>query len=359
MGLPRRARRRRPRPSGASPAAARALKPVRRVSNNRDVPFDLPRSLFWRVALCNAAVLLAVALVLAISPDTVSAPLAVNDVLVLGSGALLAFAVNAIALRRALRPLERLAAQMATVDPLGCDPEPLHNARGPAEVAALTGAFDAMARRLHAERRHSAHLALRAEEHERGRIARELHDDVGQSLTVLLLELAQARRTGSPEALAEAQATARAVLHDVRQICHQLRPESLDDLGLSSALTTLATRVSEAARLPVEVDVDAELPPLAPDAELVLLRVAQEGLTNVVRHSGASRALLELKCAGDGVSLRIADDGRGIASAVAAGGGLRSMRERAVSVGGKLSLATGGGSGLEVRLDLDAEGVAA
>jgi two-component system sensor histidine kinase UhpB len=323
------------------------------------VPFHLPRSLFWRAALCNAAVLCAVALMLAMSPDTVSAPLAVNDALVLAAGTLLAFAANAFALRRALRPLGRLAVRMATIDPLDSDPSPLHASGGPAEMAALTSAFDAMVRRLQAERRDSAQLALRAEEAERGRIARELHDDVGQSLTVLLLELAQARRTGSTDAVAEAQETARAILQDVRQICHQLRPESLDDLGLSSALTTLATRVSEAARLPVEVDVDAELPPLGPDAELVLLRVAQEGLTNVVRHAGASRAVLALKRAGDGVSLRIADDGRGIDTAVAAGSGLRGMRERAVSVGGKLSLATGGGAGLEVRLDIDAERVAA
>jgi two-component system sensor histidine kinase UhpB len=272
---------------------------------------------------------------------------------------LLVFTVNAIALRRALRPLERLAGEMATIDPLDPDPAPLRGSGGPAEVAALTTAFDAMVRRLQAERRDSVHLALRVEEAERDRIARELHDDVGQSLTVLLLELARARRTGSDETLAEAQDTARRVLHDVRQICHQLRPESLDDLGLSSALTTLATRVSEAAGLPVEVDVDSELPPLPADAELALLRVAQEGLTNVVRHSGASQARLALKRAGDVVSLRIADDGRGLASAVPAGGGIRGMRERAVSVGGKLSLVSGETSGLEVRLDLCAGQVAA
>jgi two-component system sensor histidine kinase UhpB len=323
------------------------------------VPSYLPRSLFWRAALCNAGGLSVAVLAIALSPDTVSAPLGVSEAIVLVVGALLVFTVNAIALRRALRPLERLAGEMATIDPLDPDPAPLRGSGGPAEVAALTTAFDAMVRRLQAERRDSVHVALRVEEAERDRIARELHDDVGQSLTVLLLELARARRTGSDETLAEAQDTARRVLHDVRQICHQLRPESLDDLGLSSALTTLATRVSEAAGLPVEVDVDSELPPLPADAELALLRVAQEGLTNVVRHSGASQARLALKRAGDVVSLRIADDGRGLASAVPAGGGIRGMRERAVSVGGKLSLVSGETSGLEVRLDLCAGQVAA
>jgi two-component system sensor histidine kinase UhpB len=329
------------------------------MSTIRDVPFHIPRSLFWRAALCNAAVLSAAALVLAISPATVSSPVAVSEAVVLGVGTLLVFAVNALALRRALRPLERLADQMATIDPLDAHSAALDSSRGPAEVAALSDAFDAMARRLRAERRDSSHLVLKAEEAERRRIARELHDDVGQSLTVLLLELARARRTGSDAALGEAQDTARAVLHDVRQICHQLRPESLDDLGLSSALTTLAARVSEAACLPVQVEVGDDLPPLPADAELVLLRVAQEGLTNVVRHSGASEARLALRRAGEGVSLRIADDGRGLAGAGSAGGGIRGMRERAVSVGGRLSLVSSGANGLEVRLDLEAERVPA
>jgi two-component system sensor histidine kinase UhpB len=230
---------------------------------------------------------------------------------------------------------------------------------GVAEVAALTGAFDAMVMRLQAERRDSAQLAMRAEEAERDRIARELHDDVGQSLTVLLLELARARRTGSEAALADAQATARAVLQDVRQICHELRPESLDDLGLASALTTLAARVSEAAQLTVDVEVDEALPQLPPAAELVVLRVAQEGLTNVVRHARASHARLVLCRTRAGVSLRIADDGHGLPSALAAGGGIRGMRERALGVGGRLTVAASGGRGLEIRLDLDAEQVAA
>lgn len=298
------------------------------------------------------------AVVLALSPATVSYPVADTEAIDLVFGTAFVIVLNGIALRRSLRPLGAMAAHMATIDPLVPGTTAIPTA-GIAEVAALTDAFDAMVLRLQAERRDSAHLALRAEEAERGRIARELHDDVGQSLTVLLLELARARRTGSDAALAEAQATARAVLQDVRQICHQLRPESLDDLGLASALTTLAARVSEAAQLPVHVEVDDDLPGLAPAAELVVLRVAQEGLTNIVRHSGASRARLILRRSGDGVTLRIADDGQGLPAGAAAGGGIGGMRKRAISVGGRLTLGAAGTSGLEVRLDLVPEAVAA
>jgi two-component system sensor histidine kinase UhpB len=303
-------------------------------------------------------VLSAAAFALAVSPATISSPLAEGEALMLVLGTCFVIALNGLALRRVLLPLVRLTEQMATIDPLEPGTTRLRPS-GVAEVAALTDAFDAMVLRLQAERRDSAHLAMRAEEAERDRIARELHDDVGQSLTVLLLELARARRTGSEAALAEAQATARSVLQDVRQICHQLRPESLDDLGLASALTTLAARVSEAARLKVDVEVDEDLPQLPPAAELVVLRVAQEGLTNVVRHAGASHARLTLRGFGGGVSLRIADDGRGIPGAMAAGGGIRGMRERALSVGARLTLEAAGPAGLEVRLDLAPEQVAA
>jgi two-component system sensor histidine kinase UhpB len=322
------------------------------------MPLHLPRSLFWRAVLFNGAVLSATAFVLAVSPATISSPLAEGEALMLVLGTVLVIALNGLALRRALLPLVRLTEQMATIDPLEPGMARLR-ATGVAEVAALTGAFDAMVMRLQAERRDSAQLAMRAEEAERDRIARELHDDVGQSLTVLLLELARARRTGSEAALADAQATARAVLQDVRQICHELRPESLDDLGLASALTTLAARVSEAAQLTVDVEVDEALPQLPPAAELVVLRVAQEGLTNVVRHAGASHARLTLRRVGGAVSLRIADDGHGIPGPVAAGGGIRGMRERALSVGARLTLAAAGPAGLEVRLDLAPEQVAA
>jgi two-component system, NarL family, sensor histidine kinase UhpB len=317
------------------------------------VPFNPPRSLFWRVALCNGAIFGAAVLILALSPATVHSPLLPQEAELLGVGALAVIALNVLVLRRALGPLRRLATAMGSIDPLS------PGAAAPrcgssAEMVALTEAFDEMLSRLRAERRDSSQRALRAEEAERRRIAQELHDDVGQSLTVLLLELARARRERSDESLADAQGTARALLEDVRQICHQLRPESLDDLGLPNALRTLAGRVAEAADLPVEVEVEDDLPELTPDAELAVLRVAQESLTNVVRHARATHARVELSATGDGVCLRVSDDGRGL-KVGQLGSGIRGMRERALSVGAQLALVPSGECGLEVRLELERE----
>jgi two-component system sensor histidine kinase UhpB len=304
--------------------------------------------------LCNGAIFALAVLLLALSPATVSSPLLPEEAELLGLGALVVVALNAFALRRALRPLRRLADHMGSIDPLapGAAAPPALG-RG-SEIVALTNAFDQMLARLREERRESSHRALRAEEAERRRIAQELHDDVGQSLTVLLLELSRARRERSDAALADAQGTARALLEDVRHISHELRPESLDDLGLPNALRTLAQRVSEAADIPVEVEVDEALPGLSAEAELAVLRVAQESLTNVVRHARASRAMLSLERVRDGVSLRVADDGRGLTHGQP-GSGIRGMRERALSVGGQLEIAPSADRGLEVRLELGAE----
>ena len=321
------------------------------------VPLRLPRSLFWRVALCNGAIFAGAVLMLALSPATVSSPLLPEEAELLGLGALGVIALNGFALRRALGPLRRLAAHIQSIDPLAAGAAAPRSG-GSSEIVALTDAFDDMLARLREERRESSHRALRAEEAERRRIAQELHDDVGQSLTVLLLELARARRERSDAALADAQGTARAVLEDVRHLCHELRPESLDDLGLPNAVRTLAQRVSEAADLHVDVDVEDDLQCMSPEAELVVLRVAQESLTNVVRHARASSASVSLGRTGDGVCLRVVDDGRGL-SVAKAGSGIRGMRERALSIGGQLALVPAGGQGLEVRLELGPEHVVA
>jgi two-component system sensor histidine kinase UhpB len=319
------------------------------------VTLPLPRSLFWRVAFCNGAIFAAAVVVLALSPATVSSPLLPEEAELLGLGALAVILLNAFVLRRALGPLERLAGHMQRIDPLAPDAAAPQTG-GSAEIVALTDAFNDMLTRLGKERRESSQGALRAEEAERRRIAQELHDDVGQSLTVLLLELSRAKRDRSDAALTDAQGTARTLLEDVRHICHELRPESLDDLGLPNAVRTLAQRVSEAAGMPVDVEVDDDLCGLSPEAELVVLRVAQESLTNVVRHARASSASVSLGRTGDGVCLRVSDDGRGL-SVANAGSGIRGMRERAMSIGGQLALLPSRDHGLEVRLELGHEHV--
>ena len=312
--------------------------------------------LLWRVFVTNAAVLVAATLVLVLSPATVSFPVALTEVAVLVAGLATMLGLNLALLRRAFGPLTRLTRFMRSVDPLRPG---ARAAVGPAdlEVAELTAAFNEMIDRLETERRESARVALAAQERERTRIARELHDEVGQALTAVMLQLERAsQRADAPVRgdLEGAREGLRASLKEVREIARRLRPEALDDLGLASALAALTNDVSRRTGLRVERRLAADLRTLKADEELVVYRVAQEALTNVARHSGARRAWLTLGPDGDGrVALTLRDDGRGFELGThARGAGLRGMRERAVLIGASLDVETRPGRGTTVRLRL-------
>jgi len=167
--------------------------------------------------------------------------------------------------------------------------------------------------RLEQERRDSAQRALSAQEEERLRIARELHDEVGQALTAVLLQLdrAQANVGGEPgERIREARETARTTLEEVRAIARNLRPEALDDIGLAAALRQLCI---EAERTGVLVDRNiSAVGTLSSETELVVYRVAQEAMTNALRHAGAEQIRLRLCRDADMAILRVQDDGCGI-----------------------------------------------
>jgi two-component system, NarL family, sensor histidine kinase UhpB len=309
--------------------------------------------LFQRVAATNAVVLVAacVVTILVVSPHKLSS-FAADEALVLLAALIVVVGINLYLLRRALAPLETLAAVARRVD-LTRPGERVPVSDYESEASELAATFNDMLERLESERRDSTRRVLAAQESERVRIARELHDEVGQTLTAVLLQLGRTAKRAGPELaaeLAEAQETARETLEEVRRISLELRPEALDDLGLGSALVALSERFSQGTGLPVTRYLDRDLPAIGEEAELVIYRVAQEALTNVARHSGSEHAELVL-AVGDGVvTLRVLDDGRGIASED--GGGLRGMRERAVLVGAELSVGTRAGGGTEVRLDL-------
>jgi two-component system sensor histidine kinase UhpB len=312
--------------------------------------------LLWRVFATNAAVLVAATLVLVVSPATVSFPVALTEVAVLVAGLAAMLGLNLVLLRRAFGPLSRLTRFMRGVDPLRPG---ARVAVGPAdmEVAELTDAFNEMIERLETERRESARAALAAQERERMRIARELHDEVGQALTAVMLQLERtSQRADAPmrSGLEEARESLRATLEEVREIARRLRPEVLDDLGLASALAALTNDLARRAGVRVERWLATDLRALEPDEELVVYRVAQEALTNVARHSEAPRAWVKLGPEGDGrVTLTVRDDGRGFdVAAHARGTGLRGMRERAVLVGASLDIESRPGHGTTVRLRL-------
>jgi two-component system sensor histidine kinase UhpB len=141
----------------------------------------------------------------------------------------------------------------------------------------------------------------------------------------------------------------RASLDEVRQVARRLRPDVLEELGLTSALRALAAEFSEAGGPPVRLSLNELLPPLDKATELVIFRIAQEGLTNVARHADATHVELELRVEGGRVVLRVADDGRGMAGATE-GAGIRGMRERAILIGADLSVGPRRTAGTEIRL---------
>jgi two-component system, NarL family, sensor histidine kinase UhpB len=309
--------------------------------------------LFWRVFGTNALVLTLAALALILAPVTVSAPVAFTETVVLLAGLLALLGLNLALLRPAFRSFDELADTMRQHDPLS----PGERARvdGAPDVAMLAQTFNEMLDRLETERRESARMALVVQEGERSRIARELHDDVGQTLTAVMLQvegLAAQIPEELREQLEELRETARSGTEDVRRIARRLRPEALEDLGLQSALSALTTVFSDQAQVPVERRLEPGLP-LSEEEELVIYRVAQEALTNVARHAAATKVDVRLGRQGEQIVLSVRDDGRGLqADSLISSYGIRGMRERALLIGAQLVIDGPPGGGTEVRLSI-------
>lgn len=307
--------------------------------------------LFWRLFIPNAAVLTAACLVLYVEPAN-------GQLLVLVLGLVTMLSINVVLMRRAFGPLGRLQAAMSTTDPLA--PGRRIAVSGPeSEVTLLGHAFNDMLDRLEDERRDSALRAQTAQEDERRRLAADLHDDVGQSLTALALELRRVADEAPPQLRENVLSSRRltvSTLEDVRRLARDLRPEALDQLGLVAAVASLCKRFSEHSGIPVDCRLERDLPALGADADLVIYRVAQESLTNVARHARASRVRMELRRAAEGVELRVGDDGAGLEPS-RRGGGIRGMRERALLVGAELAFERSAEGGAQVRMHVPADGV--
>ncbi|SEE07775.1 sensor histidine kinase [Streptomyces sp. KS_5] len=309
-------------------------------------------SLFWRIFGLNAVVLGIATALLLWAPVTVSVPVLLTEAMILVGGLAVMLVANGTLLRWGLVPLDRLTRLMTTVDLLRPGQRlPVPGAAG-SEVAELIRTFNAMLDRLEHERATSSARALLAQEAERRRIAQELHDEVGQSMTAILLVLKRAA-DDAPEPLREdlqqAQEITRESLDEVRRLVRRLRPGVLEDLGLVSALTSLSQDFATHTGLRVVRRLDGDLPVLDHESELVLYRVAQESLTNAARHADARRVEVTLHGADEAVVLEIADDGRGI-EAACEGAGIRGMRERALLAGATLDITSTPGTGTRIRL---------
>ena len=327
-------------------------------------PAELPNvprravPMLWRVFAANAAVFALAFALLALAPVTLHASIRVEEIVLLLVGLVVMLVVDLLLVRQALGPLARLANVMRSVDLLQPGRRAVGFDRSSTEVLALADAFNEMLQRLEDERRDSSARVLAAQEDERLRIARELHDEIGQTLTAVALRAEHAAGKGGPERrdLAELAEVVQQSLQDVRRISRELRPEALDELGLVNALIALCARVSEQSGLRIHRRLGAGLPELSPDVELAIYRVAQEALTNAMRHSKATEATVSLCRENGELVLGVADNGDGLPEQVSEGGGLTGMRERAMLIGAALTIHSVQGAGVEVTMRLGLNG---
>ncbi|ALN64155.1 histidine kinase-, DNA gyrase B-, and HSP90-like ATPase family protein [Lysobacter antibioticus] len=217
--------------------------------------------------------------------------------------------------------------------------------------------YRSLLQRLEANEREFRRLGRsvwRVQEDERRRLARELHDGIGQNLTALkhrLVQLADGLSEEQRTRLEAAIALCADTLEDTRELSRLLRPPILDDLGLEPALRWLARSQSEASGMDVAIEIEA-LPALDGDLQTLLFRVAQEAINNAAKHAQARSVLLRLVARGGLLQLQVVDDGCGYdPDAVAASGGcgLGGMRERLRLYDGKLEIHSVPGEGTRLR----------
>jgi len=271
----------------------------------------------------------------------------------LAMAVILALLLNILMLQRRFSPLEQLIADIEAIDP--ADPVGLEAPEEPAEeVERLALAFRKLLERIEAERRRAGRLQLRAQEEERKRVARDLHDEVNQSLTAILLRLEALMQAAPPEVRGELEETkklANQAMDELLQLARQLRPTALDDHGFVPAIEEMLRRFQAQHGIQTQLAIDGDVDGLGSDQELVVYRVTQEALNNIARHSGAQKLSVAMVCDDGELSLTVADDGEGFSmGAEERGLGLDGMSERARLVGGVLSIDSRPGKGTTLQL---------
>jgi two-component system sensor histidine kinase UhpB len=265
--------------------------------------------------------------------------------------------VNMILLRRRFSPLETLIARLEEIDPAQPTSQFVIPRTNVEEVERLAIAFRRLLKRIEDERRRSGRLVLRAQEEERRRLARDLHDEVNQALTAILLRL-QALSEDAPEPLAPQIAALKTLVNqameELLRLARQLRPASLDDLGLIAAIEGQLARFSEQTGIQTALHSEGTPEAITEDQQTVIYRVVQEALSNTAQHSAATYVDFELRVfPSHGVELRVRDNGKGfdaVNQAEGGGIGLSGMAERARLVGGELTVTSSPGTGTRVRL---------
>ncbi len=276
-------------------------------------------------------------------------------------GTLSSIAVNWLVLRAALKPLLVLEQAVDEVRLGNFSIRVRKVGVGDPNIDMLTDTFNGM---LDAVERYRTQIhemsvrALNAQEEERKRISRELHDDTAQALTAQLLRLKTIESTGGtldPAGLAQLIDLTAETLEHVRHMAHELRPPSLDDLGLLASLEGLVAQCRERFDLPVVFYSDGLKQRPTPDVELVVYRIVQEAVTNIAKHAGPCQATVSLRFYRNTLWIRITDNGRGfdmntLDRSGGSGLGLFGMQERAALVGGTVSITSGENRGTEIEV---------
>jgi two-component system sensor histidine kinase UhpB len=336
----------------------------------------LSLSVFYKVLIANSTIvvlgaLAGTAITLHVATRwpgaRVTVPLVVSFSIV---GLLLSAGINVLVLRAALSPLTRLqlVVQRVRAGDLSAraHTSPLADA-GIAQLAETLNQILDDVQRYESQVHALSGDLIRAQEDERQRISRELHDDTGQVLTLLLIRLKLLEGVPGAEALgpqiAELRALVAGAIEQIRRLALNLRPPTLDQLGLASALRSLTLTFSDSTHLPVRLSLPEDAIRLSPTRAIAVYRVVQEALTNIARHAGASAIEVDVAIAGNMLIVDVHDDGRGFVpdaimrhrTSTGQGVGLFGMEERARLVGGQLTISSALGKGTTVQITLPLE----
>jgi two-component system sensor histidine kinase UhpB len=273
---------------------------------------------------------------------------------ILALAIVLTLCVNLVMLQRRFAPLQNLIDRIERIDP--AEPATFDVPHDEVEeIDRLSKSFERLLKRVEEDRLRSGKMVIRAQEEERRRVARDLHDEVNQALTAILLRLEALAQDTPPERAAEVtelKGLATQAMDELLALARQLRPTVLDDHGLLPALQAQVRGFEETTGIATSLVTAGDPTALDDEKQTAVYRVTQEALSNISRHAGASAVELELTTTGFAVELHVRDDGHGFDPVAArrAGLGLEGMAERARLVGGELDVRSSPGGGTETTL---------
>ena len=322
------------------------------------------RTLLTQVLAVNTVLVAITAFVAAVGArERFQDAISTQGMLLLGLAVLAVVLLNSMLLRRRLEPMGRLVRTMSEVDLSSPGHRADVSVGASSEVQRLAADFNRMMGRLEHERREAGRAVLRAQEQERSRIAQDLHDEVNQALTAILLRL-EATMADAPvhlvAELGETKQLATQAMEELLHLARQLRPTALDDHGLIAALASQVDDFGHRTGIEARFHRHGPVPALSDEEQLVIYRVTQESLNNIAQHAGARRVDVDLSFVGT-IVLRITDDGHGFETTARrsarrrrGGLGLSGMRERALLIGGHLNIFSAPGQGTTIELTMGA-----